>query len=92
MRQEADIRVRFDETGGGATLTIDGEPETYTYALGIAVSRFGSLAFLGGDSGMDGGEELYRERLRAELLAQIKRHGVRQALFNVFGISDDEMK
>jgi hypothetical protein len=83
----SDIRVRFDAVGGGASVSVDGEPETYTYAFGNAVSTYGTLALLGGDPGVDGGEEVYKERLRAELLAQIHKHGVRAALLNVFDIT-----
>jgi hypothetical protein len=90
VSHEPHIHVRLDATGGGATVSVDGEPESYTYALGNVMSRFGSLALLGDDAGMDGGEEVYKERLRAELLAQMTKHGVRVALRNVFGITDDD--
>lgn len=87
MNGEADIRVRFDATGGGVTVYVDGSPETYTYSFGNAVSWYGMLALLGGESDVDGGEEIYRERLRAELLARIDKHGVRSALQQVFDIT-----
>jgi len=86
----SEIHIRLDAHGGGATVSVDGEPETYTYALGNAASRFGSLALLGGDPGVDGGEEVYKERVRAELLAQLTKHGARAALLNVFAITDDD--
>src|SRR5258708_37920637 len=82
-----DIRVKLDPAGGGATVCVDGVCETYTYAMGNALSRYGMLALLGGDPGIDGGEEVYKERLRAELLAQIHKHGVRVALLNVVDIT-----
>jgi len=87
MNGEGDIRVRFDATGGGGTIHVDGSPETYTYSFGNTVSWYGMLALLGGEPGVDGGEEVYRERLRGELLAQIHKHGVCSALQQVFDIT-----
>jgi len=40
------ITVRLNASGGGATIVVDGVPETYTYRFGNAVSRYGSLALL----------------------------------------------
>ena len=85
-----DIRLRLDETGGGATVTVDGQSETYTYALGNAVSRFGTLALLGGEPGVDGGEEIYKERLRAEFLSEIRKHGLSDALRRMWDISRED--
>ena len=87
MSEDDNIMVRFDATGGGATITTPSGSETYTYAFGNAASRFGMLALLGGDPGIDGGEEVFRERVRAELLAQIHAFGVRVALRHVFDIT-----
>ena len=83
----SDIRVRFDSDGGGATVSVDGKSETYTYPLGNVASMYGTtLALLGDDSGIDGYEAVYRERLAAELAAAIKRYGLIIALWQVFSL------
>lgn len=85
----SDIRVRLDAVGGGASIFVDGDRETYTYPFGNEISRYGTLALLGGEMA-DGGEEVYKERLRAELLAEIHNHGVLEALRRVFDITKGE--
>ena len=79
------ITVRLDPTGGGATITTPECGETYSFAEGNLLSRYGSLGMLGGGPER-GDEDLYRERFRAELLHAIHRYGVPQALERVFGI------
>lgn len=89
MSDIRDTWVRLDATGGGATISVDGNKETYTFPLGNVVSRYGMLGLLA-EVPNDGGEEVYKERLRAELLAQMSKYGVRTALLNVFEIADDD--
>lgn len=82
----SDIWVRFDGTGGGASISVDGSRESYTFPLGNTVSRYGMLGLLA-ELPDDGGEEVYKERLRAQLLAEIHKHGVPLALRRVFDIT-----
>jgi hypothetical protein len=84
-----DVWVRFDATGGGASISVDGYRESYTFPLGNSVSRYGSMGLLG-ETPDDGGEEVYKERLRAQLLAEIHNHGVSEALRRVFDITNGE--
>ncbi|MGB9072736.1 MAG: hypothetical protein WCC22_08690 [Terriglobales bacterium] len=85
----SDIRVRFDGTGGGASISVDGRRESYSFPLGNTVSRYGSLGLLAALPD-DGGESVYRERIRAELLHSIHRYGVPLALLKTFDITPED--
>jgi hypothetical protein len=84
-----EVLVRLDRTGGGATLTLPDSVETFTFAEGNLLSRFGSLGLLGGGPER-GDEDLYRERFRAELLHAIHRYGLRPALLKTFDITPED--
>ncbi len=65
--------------------------ETYSFAEGNALAKYGSLGMLG-QGVPDGGEELYRERLRAELMHAIEHYGLIAALAKVLDINPGDLR